>query len=81
MAQRLAINGEPENVRQMGKELTESFTDPVVRRIYANLKEDQLVRFKDSMCKRLGLPLMKTSPGVVKAAEQKAAKSAKGKAA
>ena len=64
MAQRLAINGEPENVRWMGQELVESFTDPVVRRIYANLKEDQLIRWKESMKKRLGLPLARHAPGV-----------------
>jgi DNA repair photolyase len=81
MAQRLAINGEPDNVRQMGKELTESFTDATVRRIYANLKDDPLVRWKESMKKRLGLKLETKSPGAVKAAEQKAEKSAKGKAA
>lgn len=91
MAQRLAINGEPENVRQMGQELMESFTDPVVRRIYANLQGDPLIRWKESMKKRLGLPLEKKSPGVDRPSlpsralcsnsEQKAAKSAKGKAA
>ncbi len=64
LAQRLAINGEPDNVRQMGQELMESFTDPVVRRIYANLKDDPLIRWKESMKKRLGLPLEKKSPGV-----------------
>lgn len=63
LAQRLALNGEPEYVRNAGKDLMASFTDDVVQRIYNNLKAEPLIQWKESMKKRLGLELATKSPG------------------
>jgi DNA repair photolyase len=64
LAQRLAINGEAAHVRKMGKDLMDLFTDDVIHRIHQNLVTNPKIRWKESMKKRLGLPLETKSPGM-----------------
>ena len=84
LASRLALNGQRDDVKAMGRQLMASFTDEVVARIYANLKDDPKIRWKDSMRKRLKLETgnlkqseQKTAPKVNRGAEGFGSKGAK----
>jgi hypothetical protein len=48
----------------MGKDLMDLFTDDVIHRIHQNLVTNPKIRWKESMKKRLGLPLETKRPGI-----------------